>query len=187
MRIQLATLQDVPQILAVYRPYVEQTAISFEYEPPQPADFLTRFTAVTKQFPWLVYEQDNRILGYAYASAVFGRMAYSWAAELSVYLSPEAQGRGVGTALYGVLERMLAAQGYQVLYGVVSGENTGSCRFHEMLGYREIARMPDIGFKMGRWHTIVWYEKRLCAAIAPEGLPTPAPEMDWRGIEGLHL
>lgn len=185
MKIRPAALCDVPRMLEIYRPYVEQTAISFEYEPPTSAEFSARFAEVTAQFPWLVCEAGGKVAGYAYAGRVFGRMAYSWAAELSVYLAPEARGKGIGAALYGVLERMLAAQGYRTLYGVVTGENAASCRFHEACGYRKIAEMPDIGFKMGQWHAIVWYEKRLCAPDAPEKPPTPAPEMDWRGMEGL--
>ena len=105
--IRPATEKDVPQMLAIYAPYVENTTVSFEYEAPSEAAFLQRFRDITAQFPWLVWEEDEKILGYAYGSPPYSRAAYSWCAEPSIYLLPEAQGKGIGRKLYAVLEEIL--------------------------------------------------------------------------------
>ena len=175
--LRIATLQDVPEMLSIYAPYVETTTISFEYEPPTLQEFTRRFETYTRQFPWLVWEEDGSILGYAYASAPFSRAAYGWCAEPTVYLRPEARGRNIAASLYAVLEEILWRQGYQVLYALVCGENESSRRFHEKLGYRICAEFPDIGFKMGRWLSLIWYEKRQKMAIIPSISPCPWPEV----------
>lgn len=158
--IRIATIEDVPEMLAIYAPYVENTTVSFEYTPPSLEEFTRRFVSYTRQFPWLVWEEDGRLLGYAYASAPFTRAAYGWCAEPTVYLRPEARGRNIAARLYAALEEILWRQGYQVLYALVCGENMPSRRFHEKQGYRKAAEFPDIGFKMGRWLSLIWYEKR---------------------------
>ena len=157
IRIRLAGEGDVAGILEIYRPYIEMTAITFEYDVPSEEDFLARFRDITSRGPWLVGEEDGVLLGYAYLDRAFVRAAYSWAADLSVYLRPEARGRGLGRAFYTLLERMAALQGYQVLYGLVTTGNDASCRFHEAMGYRLRCCMPDCGFKLGRWHGFNWY------------------------------
>ena len=90
--IRIATEQDIPAILEIYGPYVQNTAISFEYTVPTLQEFTMRFRAITAQFPWLVWDENGKILGYAYGSAPFERVAYQWCAEDSLYLLPEAQG-----------------------------------------------------------------------------------------------
>ena len=169
--IRIATLRDVPEILEIYAPYVENTTVSFEYEPPTPEEFTRRFQSITAQFPWLVWEEDGRILGYAYASAPFTRAAYQWCAEPTVYLRPEARGRNIARGLYAVLEEILFRQGYQVLYALVCGENTASLRFHEKQGYRAAGEFPGIGFKMGRWLSLIWFEKRPKMVNSPSNPP----------------
>ena len=156
-----ATMRDVPAILDIYRPYILNTAITFEYDVPTPAQFEARFRAITREFPWLVWEEDGEILGYAYGSRAFERAAYGWDADLSIYLRQDCSGRGIGRALYETLEQRLAAQGYYVLYGLVTSANAGSCAFHEAMGYREAMRLPACGFKFGQWYDVIWYEKRL--------------------------
>ena len=156
-----ATMRDVPAILDIYRPYILNTAITFEYDVPTLAQFEARFRAITREFPWLVWEEDGEILGYAYGSRAFERAAYGWDADLSIYLRQGCSGRGIGRALYETLEQRLAAQGYYVLYGLVTSANAGSCAFHEAMGYREAMRLPACGFKFGQWYDVIWYEKRL--------------------------
>ena len=175
--IRTATIQDVPEMLAIYTPYVENTTVSFEYAPPTLEEFTHRFVSYTRQFPWLVWEEGGRLLGYAYASAPFTRAAYGWCAEPTVYLRPEARGKGIAASLYAVLEEILWRQGYQVLYALVCGENGPSRRFHEKQGYRKTAEFPGIGFKMGRWLSLIWYEKRQKMANIPSISPRPWPEI----------
>lgn len=182
MQIRMARESDVGEILEIYGPYITSTAITFEYEIPSEAAFCERFRDITSRGPWLVAEEGGHLLGYAYLDRAFVRAAYAWAADLSVYLRPEARGRGLGRAFYTLLERMAALQGYQVLYGLVTTDNAPSCRFHEAMGYRLRCCMPDCGYKLGRWHGVNWYEKRLCPPTAPEQMPTPAPDMDWSGL-----
>ena len=159
--IRIATENDLPEILNVYRPYVEETTITFEFEPPAPEVFAARFAAVTAQFPWFVAEENGQVVGYAYASRAFERAAYQWDADVSVYLAPAAQGCGVGRALYQALEAELTALGYCTLYALITAENAASCAFHRAMGYHLCATLPASGFKHGRWLDVYWYEKSL--------------------------
>ena len=175
--IRIATEADVPEILAIYAPYILTTTHTFEYEVPSEAEFLARFRAVTDQFPWLVWEEEGRILGYAYGSAPFERAAYRWVAEDSVYLRPEARGRGIGTRLCLALERILAFQGYRKVYAIITSENTDSLAFHEKLGYAPLAEFPECGFKFGRWLGVKWLDKELKSVDSPSYFPE-----SWKAI-----
>ena len=169
--IRVAVEADVPAILAVYAPYILTTTYTFEYDVPTLSDFLERFRGITQQFPWLAWEEGGEILGYAYASPPYTRAAYRWCAEPSVYLRPEARGRGIAKALYDALEKILTVQGYQVLYALITEENLASRRFHEKMGYRFSVLFPDCGFKFGRWLGLIWMEKRL----KPVEIPSKSP------------
>ena len=156
-----AVLSDVPAMLELYRPYVTDTAITFEYEVPTLEDFTLRFQTITRDFPWLVWEEQGEVLGYAYGSRAFERAAYQWDADLSIYLRRDCRGRGIGKALYRELEDALRNLGYHVVYALVTSANEESCRFHRALGYREFARFERSGFKFGQWYDVTWFEKRL--------------------------
>ena len=173
MSIRMAREADIPQILAVYAPYVQNTAISFEYEVPTLEAFTRRFLAITAQFPWLVWEENGQVLGYAYGSAPFERAAFGWCAESSIYLHPSIQGKGVGKALYAVLEAVLQLQGYCKVYALVTTANEASLAFHEAAGYRITAQMPNCGYKLGAWHGLVWLEKELFFHKNPKIFPLP--------------
>ena len=159
--IRIATKADVPAILAIYAPYVTDTTITFEYDVPTQTEFLERFCRITAEFPWLVWEEGSEILGYAYACHPFERAAYSWCAEPSIYLTPEAQGRGIGRKLYLALEELLKGLGSRMLYALITGENQGSVAFHEKLGYTFAGKLRTAGYKMGRWCDVFWLEKQL--------------------------
>ena len=173
MSIRLARQQDIPAMLAIYGPYVENTAYSFEYTVPTEAEFTERFCCYTAQFPWLVWEEDGRVLGYAYGSAPFQRAAYRWCAEVSVYICPQAHRRGIGSALYAALEQLLWLQGYQVIYSLISTDNTDSVAFHQHLGYKTVTVMPACGIKFGRWIGIIYMEKRSNSVELPTEFPKP--------------
>ena len=158
--IRLATEGDIPAILAIYAPYIQETAYSFEYTVPTETEFAARFRHHTHYCPWLVWEEDGTVLGYAYGAPAYERAAYQWCAEVSIYLSPQAQGRGIGNRLYAALEKLLTLQGYRVFYAVVTDVNTGSVAFHQALGYRITAHFPRCGFKFSRWVGTIWLEKR---------------------------
>jgi len=169
--IRIATEADISAMLEIYAPYVENTTWSFEYDVPCRKTFLQRFYTFTAQFPWLVWEEKGRVLGYAYASPPFERAAYRWCAEPSIYLHPDAQGRGIARKLYTALEWLLQEQGYQVLYALITEENVRSVRFHEKMGYRTLAVLPRCGYKMERWLGLVWMEKRLKIVENPSAFP----------------
>ena len=171
MILRLATRADVSAMLEIYRPYVEADTASFEYETPSLAAFEARFDAITADFPWYAAEEEGEIVGFAYASRPFERAAYRWLAELSVYVRAESHGRGVGRALYGALERDLADMGYMSAWALVTKENAASVAFHERMGYRLMAEMPDAGYKFGRWLSVVWYRKDLRRAADPGPAP----------------
>ena len=171
--LRIATEKDIPEILDIYALYVLNSTATFEYDVPCRKEFLQRFFTITAQFPWLVWEEEERILGYAYASAPYERAAFRWCAEPSVYLRPEAQGRDIARKLYTALEWILEKQGYQVLYALITDENHPSLRFHEKMGYRQMVRFPDCGFKFDRWLGLIWMEKRLKIVHSPSAFPKP--------------
>ena len=159
--IRFAREEDLTQILEIYGPYVTETTASFEYTVPTATVFTQRYRDITEQFPWLVWEEQGQILGYAYGSAPFERAAYQWCAETSIYLRPSARGRGIGKALYAALENLLKRQGYRVIYAIITSENRDSLEFHRKLGYVTVAQMPGCGYKFGKELGVVWMEKRL--------------------------
>lgn len=174
MPIRPAREEDIPAILAIYGPYVENTTYSFEYTVPTLAEFTDRFRSYTAQFPWLVWEENGEILGYAYGSAPFTRAAYRWCAELSVYIAPKAHRRGIGKALYQAAEDILFRQGYQVIYCLITTSNTASVAFHESVGYRIVATLPGCGIKFGQKLGIIYMEKRSDFVEIPTEFPISA-------------
>ena len=169
--IRLASTADVPAILNIYGPYVQNTAISFEYSVPTLEEFTERFLTVTARFPWLVWEENGTVLGYAYASLPFGRAAYRWVAASSIYLAPEARGKGIGTKLYGALEAMLSELGYRKTYAIITSDNPGSLGFHKKAGFRFLCEFPECGVKFHKLYNVVWMEKDLNTGEIPKDFP----------------
>ncbi len=169
--IRLATEADIPAILEIYGPYILETAWSFEYTVPTVEEFTGRFRHHTHYGPWLVWEEAGRILGYAYAAPAFERAAFAWDAEVSIYLRPEARGRGIGKRLYAALEILTFRLGYRVLYAVVVEENEQSVAFHEALGYDRSMKLPNCGWKFDRWWSLLWMEKKAIFVENPTNKP----------------
>ena len=170
--IRIATEADIPAVLEIYAPYVTDTTITFEYESPTQEEFMARFRKITRDFPWLVWEEEGAVLGYAYACRPFERAAYAWCAEPSIYLKPSAQRLGIGKKLYAALEELLKIQGYRVLLALVTGENAGSMGFHEKLGYEIVGELKRSGYKFGRWLSVFWMEKTMEIVQNPLEFPT---------------
>jgi phosphinothricin acetyltransferase len=175
--IRIATQADVPAILEIYAPYVLTTTYTFEYDVPTQEEFLARFRSITERFPWLVWEEDGRILGYAYGSAPFERAAYRWLAEDSVYLRPEARGRGIGAKLLQALEDILRYQGYGMIYAIITSENQNSLEFHRKMGYSFLAEFPDCAIKFQKRLGIIWMDKVLRYVDLSSNFPTPFREI----------
>jgi len=171
--LRLATREDVRRMLEIYAPYIMKTTITFEYEVPDYETFMARFERISARYPWIVWEEDGRVLGYAYADQAFSRAAYAWDADMSIYLDESARGRGMGSVLYGCLEEMLRRRGYHNLYAIITGENAASIRFHEGRGYERLGTLKSSGYKFGRWLDVYWYGRRLCAERMPGEAPAP--------------
>lgn len=167
MEIRLATPSDAAALLAIYAPYVENTAITFEYEVPTIEDFTNRIAKTLEKYPYLVAEEDGVVVGYAYASTYYARTAYDWAVELSVYVSLDSRGQGVGTKLYDALEYLLDQMGYIHFLVCISLPNEASLALHRKRGYQQVAHFPKIGYKFNRWHDIVWLQKSLEKEVRP--------------------
>ena len=175
--IRFATEADIPAILNIYGPYIEHTAVSFEYSVPTLESFTERFRNISAQFPWLVWEEDATVLGYAYGSLPFGREAYRWVAAGSIYLAPSAQRRGIGKKLYAALEAVLTELGYRKIYAIITSDNPGSLRFHEKAGYRLLAEFSDCGVKFSKLYSVVWMEKDLNTGEIPKDFPKSVREI----------
>ena len=177
MSIRLACESDLPQILAIYAPYVSDTLYSLEYTVPDLEEFTHRFQNITVQFPWLVWEEEGRILGYAYGSLPFHRAGYSWSGEVSIYLHPDAHRKGIGKTLYAVLEELMRRQGYCTVYAIITATNETSLAFHRALGYRKVAHFPRCGYKSGVWTDVIWMKKVLQTVESPSTFPVPAKDI----------
>lgn len=172
--LRLARPEDAPAIADIYRPYVTDTVITFEVDPPGASDFAERMLAIRSIAPWLVCELGGTVVGYAYAGKHHERMAYQWALNAAVYLSAAHHRRGLGRALYTSLFQLLRLQGFCSVHGGITLPNAASVGLHESLGFRRVALYPAIGFKMGGWHDVGWWQLELRPRLgAPPSLLTP--------------
>ncbi|HFI0182852.1 TPA: N-acetyltransferase family protein [Streptococcus suis] len=161
VEIRNAQFEDAENLVAIYAPYVEKTAITFETQVPTVEDFENRIKKTMKKFPYLVAIEEGQIVGYAYASTYYARAAYDWTVELSVYVQKEARGKGVGTLLYTALEEELTARGFKNFLACIALPNPASIALHEKRGYEQVAHFKKVGYKFGTWHDIVWLQKSL--------------------------
>lgn len=169
MEIRLAAAADAGAILAVYAPYVQNTAITFEYDVPEPGAFRDRVAETLKNYPYLVAEDGGRIVGYAYAGPFRVRAAYQHAAEMSIYIDGRYRQRGIGGALYRELEERLIRQNVFTVYaGVTTSDRKddayvtdGSVHFHEKMGYKKVGEHHLCGYKFNQWYNLAWFEKVL--------------------------
>jgi L-amino acid N-acyltransferase YncA len=169
MYIRPATPTDATAIAAIYRPFVTDTVISFDTDPPDAAAFAARMASAA--LPWLVIEDAGVIAGYAYASRWRDRAAYAWVAETSIYMAPAQQGRGLGRTLYAALLEAMAARGYVAAIGCIALPNPASVALHEALGFVAIGRHPQVGYKHGGWHDVGFWQKELAPRpAAPQPL-----------------
>ena len=164
VRIRFADAEkDASRILAVYAPYIERTAITFETEVPERTAFAARVAGIAEAFPYLLLEIDGELAGYAYAHRQAERAAYQWNAELSIYLAEGFAHRGLGAPLYALLMRLLEMQGYVNLYACITASNAGSIALHERMGFERVGLFPDTGYKFGQWHGVAWMCRRVRA------------------------
>ncbi|MBO2526813.1 MAG: GNAT family N-acetyltransferase [Clostridiales bacterium] len=177
MSIRRAKPEDVPEMIAIYDHFVRNTAVSFEYETPTVEEFTCRLSEHITLYPWLVWEENGSVLGYAYAGKAFERAAYAWNAEISCYLAEEICGKGIGRKLYAAIEDILRRQGVRKVFAVVTSANAPSVAFHKALGYRETVTYTEVGFKQGKWYDVIWLEKQLQPLGQPKQFPIPWEEL----------
>jgi len=156
--IRLAGEKDVAEILAIYEPFILQTAVTFEETVPSLDDFKTRIAAIQQECPFLVCEMNGQIAGYAYAASYRSRTAYRWNREVSVYIHPKFRGRNVAKAMYHALFSILKIQGFTRLFAVITLPNEVSVRLHESLGFKAFAVYNHVGYKLGQWQDVGWWE-----------------------------
>lgn len=173
--IRKASVIDAAAILAIYAPYVEETAITFEYTVPSLSEFKERIRTVLKRFPYIVAEKDGTIAGYAYVSPFHERAAYSWAVETSIYIDKNLRKTGLGKRLYNALEDILKKQGILNLNACIAYPEKedrhltkNSVEFHEHLGYSMIGEFHKCGYKFNRWYNMVWMEKSIGEHISEQ-------------------
>ena len=159
--IRPAVTEDAARIAAIYAPYVEQTAISFEYVAPAVDEVARRIDRSLARWQWLVAEVDGRIVGYAYGSPHRERPAYRWSVEVSAYVDRAHHQRGIGAALYGVLLDDLARKGFCSAFAGITLPNDASVRLHRRLGFTPIGVFGAIGWKFDQWHDVAWFQRKL--------------------------
>ena len=170
--IRWARPDDAQQCLAIYHYYVEHTAISFEEGAPTVEQMAQRIGATTAIYPWLVYEHNQQIQGYAYASQFRPRPAYRWSVEVTIYLNDESKGSGIAVSLYRQLFTCLIEFGYFNALAVITEPNPKSERFHQKLGFEKIGTFKSIGYKLGQWNDIGWWQKQLQPMMVNPDMPT---------------
>lgn len=159
--LRQATPDDGTAVAAIYRPIVEQTAISFEEVPPSADDMAGRIAHVLEHYPYLVAAQNDRVIGYAYAAQHMERAAYRWSVNVSAYMAEGFRGAGVGKRLYGALFETLAERGFHMAMAGITLPNEASVRLHEGMGFRPVGVYREVGFKFGRWHDVGWWQRRI--------------------------
>jgi phosphinothricin acetyltransferase len=165
---------DASSCAEIYAPYCTSSIITFELVPLTPTEMAGRIAAAQSHV-FLVAESDGNVVGYAYAGAFNPRMAYRWSCTTTVYLSPIAQGRGIGKALYGALLDRLRDRGYKQAFAGISQPNENSNGIHEKMGFERVAKFKRVGWKLGRWHDVVWYQLDLGGEGEEEGQPPAEP------------
>lgn len=172
---------DAETLLAIYAPYVEKTAITFEYEVPSVDEFRKRIEHTLERYPYLVAECSGEAVGYCYAGVFKGRSAYDWAVETTIYIAEGWHGMGIGRMLYDELEAALKRKNIVNLYACIAYTEIedeyltlGSVRFHERCGYRLIGRFHQCGYKFRRWYDMVWMEKMIGEHLEEQ------PEVVWK-------
>jgi phosphinothricin acetyltransferase len=160
-----ARVEDAAAIQEIYRPFVQDTAISFETDVPTIAQMSQRIEASLTNWAWLVAEVNGEIAGYAYGSSHRARAAYNWSVETSAYLHPDFHRQGIASLLYGELFKELEQRKFGSAFAGITVPNDASIGFHAAMGFEMIGRFPKVGRKFGRWHDVAWMSRPICEQI----------------------
>jgi L-amino acid N-acyltransferase YncA len=188
--IRLATTADAGAIAAVYGPYCDETVISFEEAAPGAEEMARRIATIGATRPWIVLEDDGRVIGFAYASAHHERAAYRWSVSTAIYISRDHHRRGAGRALYTTLLALLRALGYRQATAGITHPNPASVGLHSAFGFAPVGVYRHIGYKMGGWHDVGWYQAEIQPVSAQPADPRSVRELDtsaWEDAVRLGL
>lgn len=178
--IRLARSEDARAIQAIYVPVVTSTSTSFEVTPPTVAEMRQRIEEKLLTHPWVVFETQGQVVGSAYASAYRTRAAYQWSVEVSVYLHEGWRGQGIGLALYISLFALLRLQGFFSVYAGITLPNPASVALHERMGMQPVGVYQHVGYKLGAWHDVGWWQGSLQSHS-----PTPATPLSLGEAQAL--
>ena len=185
IRIRMARQEDAAALLDIFTPYVLQTAVAFNYEPPTLEEFSATMADRLRRYPYLVARRGKEVVGYAYASPFKTRAAYDWAVETSIYVKQGQTGTGCGRRLYEALERILKAQHILSMYACIACTDredkhltSNSPDFHAHMGYELTARFPKCGYKFGKWYDMIWMHKEIGPHTDTPLLVIPVTEVD---------
>lgn len=160
MLIRLATPEDGRALLEIYAQYIE-TPITFEYALPAEQEFAARIRGISERYPYIICEENHKIAGYAYACRYREREAYQWDVEASVYVDQNSTSKGLGKRLYRILIEILRLQGVKNVYGGVVPPNIKSEALHKSLGFQILGTAQNTGYKNGKWHDVIWFQKQI--------------------------
>ena len=176
MTIEKVTIDDAEELLAIYAPYVRETAVSFEYDVPSVEKFADRILQISAKYPDIKAVEDGKIIGYAYAKTFKGRKAYDWSVETTVYVRKDAKRNGTGRRLYECLEQSLMKMGVLNMNACIASAKAedefltnDSMYFHSRMGFTEVGRFHNSGYKFGRWYDMIWMEKLIGSHDAHPG------------------
>jgi L-amino acid N-acyltransferase YncA len=167
--IRDATPEDAAACAAIYTPYVRDTAITFESNPPSPPEMARRITAAQRAHAWVVLDEGGRVIGYAYGGPYKDRAAYQWSCEVSVYVELGRRRSGAGRALYEALFARLTERGYRMLVAGMTLPNDASVGLHRAMGFEPVGTFRRIGWKRDAWHDVTWTQRQLVTADDPPG------------------
>lgn len=179
--------QDIPAILNIYAPYVKNTSITFEYVVPTILEFSTRVENISAEYPYIVCVLNDTIIGYAYAHQHMERAAYQWNAELSVYIDNNYLRCGIGKKMYAILIDILHLQNIKNIYGCVTSPNENSEKLHEYLGFTKLGTYHNAGYKCGKWHDVMWFEKSIGAYTLEPSSFVPVGALDSEIIKTIFM
>jgi L-amino acid N-acyltransferase YncA len=182
---RVANTGDAAAIATIYAPYVRETIISFETEPPDADEMAQRISRIGKQYPWLAASSDRRLIGYAYACENRSRLAYRWSVDVAVYLDASARGKGFGRGLYRRLFAFLREQGYVNAFAGISLPNDASVALHEAMGFARIGVYRSVGYKLAAWRDVGWWQLALKAPPANPVEPLAFENIDTARISRI--
>lgn len=183
--IRLTNPEDAAGILAIYAPYIQNTSFTFETEVPSVEEFSQRIKTYLTNWPWLVCEINGKIAGYAYSTKYRERTAYQWCVESSIYIHDDFQKAGVGKSLYAALFEILKKQGFNNVYAVINLPNEKSVAFHEKLGFHYFATYEKVGYKLGKWKNVGWWQLNINEYVDEPAAPVKFADLSQEFLTAI--